>query len=169
MNFGRRGIEVRAHQHSSTDKNLTSVLNLIQQSFSYMDDRIDPPSSMHRLTLGDIAAQCETGEVWSIGDPVQACVFLAPCKDSLYVSKLAVSVHVRRMGLARELIDIAEERAILIGKNYLELKSRMELVEVHLAFNRLGFEKFDEGFHRGYERATYICMRKRICAMESSP
>lgn len=33
------------------DPCLAEVLALIRCSFAYMDGRIDPPSSMHRLTL----------------------------------------------------------------------------------------------------------------------
>ena len=55
-----------------------AVLQLIRESFAFMDARIDPPSSMHRLSVADLAVQAREGELWVIeeaGQPV-ACVFL---------------------------------------------------------------------------------------------
>lgn len=40
------------------------ILALIRWCFASMEGRIDPPSSMHRLTAGGIAQQCRDGEVW---------------------------------------------------------------------------------------------------------
>ncbi|MFK7859932.1 MAG: GNAT family N-acetyltransferase [Granulosicoccus sp.] len=154
--------EVIAHKHSRHDKTLSEILELIRSSFSYMDTRIDPPSSMHRLTHSDIADKCDSGEIWSIGNPIQACVFLTEKEDTLHLSKLAVAVDVQRSGLARRLVNLAEKRARLCGKKYLELQTRIELVENHAAFCKLGFEKNGEGAHDGYDRATYIWMRKQV-------
>ena len=50
--------------------------DLLARAFAGMDGRIDPPSSLHHLMAGDIAAQAVTGEVWVIGAPAVACVFL---------------------------------------------------------------------------------------------
>ena len=38
-----------AKKHSPGDDALSAILTLVQQSFAYMDGRIDPPSSMHKL------------------------------------------------------------------------------------------------------------------------
>ena len=75
--------------------------NLIVRAFAGMDGRIDPPSSAHHLTADDIAAQAASGEVWVIGAPAVACVFLTPLADKLYLGKLAVDPAVQRMGYAR--------------------------------------------------------------------
>lgn len=154
--------EFPAVRHVSSDRELTLILELIRNSFSYMDSRINPPSSMHRLTLADIAAKCETGEVWSMGNPVRACVMMTLKEDSLYLSKLAVAETARRTGYARHLVHLAEWRAIVLGKPYLELQTRIELTENHVAFTKLGFEKIGEGSHEGYEKPTYLCMRKSV-------
>ena len=44
--------------------------------FSYMDGVIDPPSSMHRLTIEDLAFG--QGETWVIGTPPVASVVMTP-------------------------------------------------------------------------------------------
>ena len=41
-----------------------ALLALIARAFAYMEGRIDPPSSLHRLTPQGLAA---SGEVWVLG------------------------------------------------------------------------------------------------------
>lgn len=151
-----------ATRHRPDDPALADVLTLIRDSFAYMDGRIDPPSSMHRLTLADVARQCSTGEVWSLGPPPVACMFLTPRRDSLYLGKLAVAAAWRRQGLAARLVGIACDRARARGLDRLELQSRVELTEVHAAFARLGFVRTGETAHPGFDRPTTITMARRV-------
>lgn len=151
-------------RHSPTDSGLADILKLIQTSFAYMSARIDPPSSMHRLGLEDIAGQCDVGEVWSIGQPPVACILMKIKLDALYIGKLAVSEKWRRTGLARNLVVLAEDRARHFGLSWLELESRVELLDNHAVFASLGFRKTGEGRHTGYDRPTYIIMRKPVRA-----
>ncbi|MGV6847555.1 MAG: GNAT family N-acetyltransferase [Marinibacterium sp.] len=144
------------------DPRLPGVLTLIQGSFADMDGRIDPPSSMHHLTLADIRHQCRAGEVWVIGDPVVACVFLSPRKRCLYLGKLAVAGPLRKSGLARQLIDTAAARAAALGLPVLEAQSRVELSEVHRAFARMGFAETGRTAHPGFDRPTSITLQRRI-------
>lgn len=144
------------------DPEIADLLALIQESFAYMEGRIDPPSSMHHLTRESIAAQCQTGEVWAIGTPPLACVFLEARADSLYLGKLCVRDRARGQGLARRLVDLAEARAREHGLKYLELQTRIELIENHASFARLGFEKTGETAHPGYARPTSITMRRAV-------
>ena len=148
---------VRLH-HDSAE--VPEVLRLIRSTFAYMDGRIDPPTSMHRLSEDDIRRTCQTGEVWTIGAPPQACVFLTPMENVLYLGKLAVSPSHRGAGLARRLVQTAEERARALGRTALELEVRIELVENQAAFARMGFETTAEGAHDGYDRPTFVIMRK---------
>lgn len=147
---------------SVDDDRIPAILSLIQGAFAYMDDRIDPPSSMKKLTLKDIGKQCTTGEVWIVGSPLQACVFLRNNCGRMYLGKLAVQDHSRRQGLARRLVQLAEERAHSKGLQELELEVRIELVENHRAFEAFGFKKISEGAHEGYDRPTFITMRKAV-------
>ena len=153
---------MHSKRHSPADNDLPSILELIQVSFAYMDGRIEPPSSMHRLTLTDIVNQCESGEIWSLGDPPAACMFLTPRSDCLYLGKLAVSAKCRGQGLARQLVEIAKTRALEQGLTALELQSRIELNEVHRVFERLGFVRAGETAHPGFDRPTSITMRLEL-------
>ena len=140
------------------------VLALIRTAFAYMDGRIDPPSSMHRLDAAEVARQAETGEVWVIGpaDAPRACVFLTPKPGTLYIGKLAVAGPARGRGLARRLVGLAETRALALGLPVLELQTRVELTENHAAFARLGFARVGGTAHPGYDRITSYTYRKPV-------
>jgi predicted N-acetyltransferase YhbS len=138
------------------------VLDLIRRSFAYMDGRIDPPTSMHHLTLDALTAQAEAGEVWAIGTPVVASVVLTPHADVLYLGKLAVSEDLRGQGLARHLIEHAVRRARALGLSAVDLQTRVELVENHAAFARLGFRQVATTAHAGFDRPTSVTMRRTV-------
>jgi ribosomal protein S18 acetylase RimI-like enzyme len=139
-----------------------AVLSLIQSEFAYMQDRIDPPSSMQRLNLTALATQSETGEIWTLGTPPLACVFLTRKADALYIGKLAVRADQRGRGLARRLIAQAEARARALGLRWCELETRVELVENQASFRAMGFVETARKAHAGFDRPTSITFRKPV-------
>jgi GNAT superfamily N-acetyltransferase len=141
-----------------------AVLALIRASFAYMEGRIDPPSSMHRLTEQALAEHAREHELWLIrdGDEVLACVQFTWRADSLYVGKLAVRADQRRKGHAARLMRHAEARAKALALPALELQVRVELTENHATFATMGFVKSGESAHAGYDRPTSITMRKPL-------
>lgn len=140
------------------------ILALIRAEFAYMDGRIDPPSSMHRLTGADLRAQADTGEIWVIGpaEAPLACVFFTPKPGALYIGKLAVAGPARGQGHARRLVDLAAERARALDLPALELQTRVELADNHAAFARLGFARSGGTAHPGYDRVTSWTYRKPV-------
>ena len=141
---------------------IPDILDLVQRTFAYMEPRINPPSSMYRMTVASIKEHCAAGEIWAIGNPPHACVFLKEKADCLYLGKLAVSERMRGKGVARQLIQLAENRAREKRLSTLELETRIELRENHETFRRLGFVKVGEGRHEGFSEPTYIVMRKPL-------
>jgi ribosomal protein S18 acetylase RimI-like enzyme len=149
--------------HRATDPyDWPALLTLIQTEFACMDGRIDPPSSMHALTPEAIALQARAGEVWAIGHPPVACVFLTPKPQALYVGKLAVAASHRRQGLARQLISLAETRARALHLPALELQTRVELTENQATFRALGFVEVARTAHPGHDRPTSITYRRAV-------
>ena len=137
---------------------------LILDAFAYMKPRIDPPSSALQLTPQSMQADAETGALflaYGAGDLV-GCVFVRPKNDALYISKLAVSPTLQRAGIGRKLIEAARSEARRRGIGMLELSTRIELVENHAAFARLGFVKTAETAHAGFDRPTSIVMRAAV-------
>lgn len=142
------------------DQDSAAVLKLVQETFAFMDGRIDPPSSVHRLTKAGIAAY---PEVWVIDDDgLAACLFLTPKLGRLYLSKLAVRSDRRGRGLARRLISLAETRAQILGLPMLELQTRVELTENHAAFAAMGFRQTGSTAHPGFDRPTSLTFRKPV-------
>lgn len=146
----------------ATDPDLwPPILDLLQGAFAYMDGRIDPPSSLAMLDAAALTRQAQTGEIWIIGAPV-ACLFLTPRPRALYLGKLAVDHRHRGKGLARRLIDLAEERARALGLPALELQTRVELVENQAAFQAMGFVETGRTAHPGFDRPTSITYRRPV-------
>lgn len=151
--------------HAQDPYDWPHLRDLIVHAFSGMDGRIAPPSSAHNLTAANIAEQARTGEVWVIGAPAVACVFLTPLPHALYLGKLAVDPAVQRMGYARRLIGVAELRAHALGLTALEVWTRIELVENHATFRALGFVQTGSRTHAGYDRPTTLIFTKRLGAI----
>jgi GNAT superfamily N-acetyltransferase len=142
-----------------------ALLRLIREAFAGMEGRIDPPSSMHALTPEAVAEQARTGEIWVIGTPPVACLFLTPKPGALYLGKLAVLEGHRGHGLAQALVDRAESRARELGLPALELQTRVELTENHATFRALGFVETGRTAHPGFDRPTSITFRRPVAAL----
>ena len=145
---------------AADDPALRDVLDLIRTAFSGMHGRIDPPSSVHRLTLADLAVP--SCEVWAIGAPPAACVVLTPRAETLYLGKLAVAPAQRGRQLARRLVTLACDRARALGLPSVTLQVRVELEENHAAFARMGFAEVGRTAHPGYDRPTAITFVRSV-------
>lgn len=149
-------------RHHPNDPALADILALIRTCFAPMEGRIDPPSSMLRMTLADLRQAAVHSEIWSLDTPALACMILTPHPQALYLGKLAVHPDVRRRGHARHLLTLAGHRARARGLPVIELQSRVELVENHALFAASGFTKVARTAHPGFARPTSITFRKTI-------
>jgi GNAT superfamily N-acetyltransferase len=140
------------------DPAMADLLALIRGAFAFMDGVIDPPSSIHRLTL----AELQGAEVWAVGTPPVACVVLTPKTDILYLGKLAVVDAARGQGLARRLVNLALTRARALGLRAVELQVRIELTGNQAAFQAMGFAEIGRTAHAGYSHPTSITYRRMI-------
>lgn len=137
---------------------------LLSAAFAYMDGRIDPPSSMARLDIAGLRAKAATEDLMIIRDPGQllGCLFGAVEGEDYYIGKLAVDARHRQGGLGRALITAAEHQAGRRGCRALTLQTRVELVENHATFARLGFVQSGASAHPGYARPTSLSFRKTL-------
>ena len=139
---------------------LAQVLRLIQTSFAYMTGRIDPPSSMHQLTVSALAQMAKDSSVLVLGDPVAACLVAKPLPHALYLGKIAIASDLRGRGVLRALLGRSEDLARSLSLSRLELQVRIELVENQKIFGNCGFFETARNAHPGYDRATEITMQK---------
>ncbi|MEM7176616.1 MAG: nucleotidyltransferase family protein [Pseudomonadota bacterium] len=136
---------------------------LLQRAFGYMAGRIDPPSSLHRLSPEDLAQKSadQTVLITQAPDPI-ACLFLEDRGEALYLGKLAVDPAHQGTGAGRALVDAAERLAIARGIPRLALQTRVELSENHAAFARMGFHETGRTRHPGFDRPTSVTMQKPL-------
>lgn len=153
-----------------TPYDFSAVHALLTQAFGYMEGRIDPPSSLHQMTPETIAQDATSKELWVIEDAGQpiACMFLTPKNDTLYLGKLAVDGRYRGQGLARQMIEKAESRALALALPTITLQTRIELTENHATFAALGFVQTDATAHEGYDRPTSVTFTKMVAAGPTS-
>ena len=142
------------------DAALPAMLALMRAAFAGMEGRIDPPSSLGRMDLPDLARAAEAGELWALGDPPLAAMLLTPQPGALYLGKLAVDPGRLRQGLARRMVDHAAARAAALGRPVLRLQTRVELTENHATFTALGFTEVARTAHPGYDRPTSITFER---------
>lgn len=129
---------------------------LLTLCFGPMEGRIDPPSSLNRMTAPSIATQARQHDfVVVVSDGTVVGFGLGePRGETLYVSKLAVHPDQRGHGLARQIIELFKDVARQHDLSALSLQTRVELIENHLTFHALGFQKTGETRHPGYDRVT---------------
>jgi GNAT superfamily N-acetyltransferase len=147
----------------------SSLQTLLERAFAYMEGRIDPPSSLHRMSSDDLRtkAQRESLILARSDGALIGCTFAATRAHCVYIGKLAVAEQARSRGVARRMLDMAELIARRHGLQFIELQTRIELVENHIAFGRLGFEIVAETAHAGYTRPTSVTMRRRVGLCET--
>lgn len=141
----------------------TELHKLLVSAFSYMDNRIDPPSSIHRLDAQSLREKSnrESLILACKGRQLIGCVFASRKRDAFYLGKLAVRADCRGLGAGQKLIEKAQHQAQSQGCKSLELETRVELVENHRFFERLGFVKVRENAHEGYAQPTsYVFCRQ---------
>lgn len=146
------------------------LLALLQQSFAYMDGRIDPPSSLQGMTPAQLQAKASREHLllWREGGWLLGCAFADLRADCVYVGKLAVAASARRRGVARALLAAADRLARKHQRAWLELQTRVELVENHRAFAALGFKTTARTCHPGFARPTSLTMRRAVAPLLDS-
>lgn len=136
--------------------------DLLMRCFAYMAARIDPPSSLLRMSAADLKLKSrdETLYLAMDGEHIAGCAFVRLEPDCAYVGKLAVDADYRGQGITRRFMEEAERLARANGLGVLELQTRIELTENRETFEKLGFVKTRENAHEGYDRPTNITMRR---------
>ncbi|WP_426239308.1 GNAT family N-acetyltransferase [Pararhizobium sp. DWP1-1-3] len=138
---------------------------LILASFAFMQPRIDPPSSALLLTLPLLMEKARVEKAYTAIENGQllGCIFCKPePPDCLYIGKLAVAPDAQGKGVGRLLLQAAEGYAADYGLSCLRLETRIELVENHRIFASWGFLRTAEGCHPGFDRPTFVEMRKTL-------
>jgi len=157
-------VEIQIRRAAENFADWPELLRLLQGAFEYMEGRIDPPSSLQRLTPASIAEKSREEALFLASDDGEliGCVFARPRDGALYVGKLAVRRDQQHNGIGRRLMEAVEDHARDSRVESLELETRIELAENRETFAAMGYVKTAEHAHQGYERTTFITMRKKL-------
>lgn len=140
------------------------LLALLHAAYAYMEPRIDPPSSLLRLDARQLEEKARD-EILVLAldeERLVGCGFARVLEDCVYVGKLAVDEAARGRGIARRIFRAVETLARDHGRPFLELETRIELIENHATLAALGFAKTGESAHPGFDRPTSVTMRKAV-------
>ena len=140
------------------------LMRLLNAAFACQADRIDPPSSLHRLDPASIAVKARQERLFLAFENEQlvGCIFARSLGSTMYVGKLAVGPAMQGQGIGRALMSAAETFARQTNHDALQLDVRIELSENHETFAALGFVKTGDHAHAGYDRTTFITMKKAL-------
>jgi predicted N-acetyltransferase YhbS len=126
--------------------------------------RLDPPSGVGRETLESVREDLAAGGgalAWLDGTPV-GCLRLVPELDSLHVRRVAVLPEHQGRGIGLALMAWAEREAAGRGLPAVSVGVRLALPGNLAFYGRLGYQAVAEHAHPGYERPTWVMMRKSL-------
>jgi len=140
------------------------LLELLHAAFEYQVTRIDPPSSLYKLDAQSLAQKTQEETLFLATEKGEliGCAFAKVKPSCVYVGKFAVRPERQGQGVGRLLMQEVEAFAQTTGKPFMELETRIELVENHKTFAAFGFSKTSEQAHAGYAKATFITMQKAL-------
>ncbi|MGL1919399.1 MAG: GNAT family N-acetyltransferase [Hyphomicrobiales bacterium] len=140
------------------------LYELLVDCFSYMDGKIDPPSSLHKMTEQSLKTKADKENLLVVydDDRIVACAYFDQRPEVVYVGKVAVTDSHRKQGIANQIFDHAAQFAQNNGIAFLELETRIELTNNHQAFAKMGFEITQYNSHQGYSMSTSVTMRKAV-------
>ena len=147
-----------------TGVDFREIHDLLHRAYAYMDERIDPPSSLHRMSPDDFARKAleEDLIIARKGNRIVACLFAAEHGAHLYVGKIAVDPDLQGLGIGGKLMRAATQLARERGMIGLELQHRIVLDELARWYASLGFRVVGEMAHDGYDEPTTVTLRKTL-------
>ena len=152
------------HLNPDNFTNWTGLHQLLTDAFAFMDDRINPPSSLKTFDADGLRDKAKSENLLLVhdGDDLVGCAYLRVEADKVYIGKVAVAASHRGKGIGREIFNMAKKFTRTQGKSILELETRIELTENHKTFAKLGFVKTVETAHAGFDQPTAITMACKV-------
>lgn len=125
---------------------------------------LDPPSGADRETVAAVRRDLEThgGALARAGARPVGCLRFAAEHGHLHVRRVAVLPELQGKGIGRELMRWAENHAAAKGLPEVTVGVRLALPANLAFYKRLGYEVVAEHAHVGYDRPTWVSLRKSV-------
>jgi predicted N-acetyltransferase YhbS len=162
------GATVRRMLRAITPNDAVAVAALVRAAFAEQSAPTDPPASALRLTASDVLAHLAAGGGGMVAEEAGALVasiMWSPIDGGLYIARLSVVPACRRRGLARALLEAAEEATRVAGLPRLHLGTRLTLLDNRRLFCGAGFVEVARYAHPGYAEPTWVAMEKRLAVI----
>lgn len=127
---------------------------------------LDPPSGEGKETLESVRADlgAHGGGVAWLEDRPAGCLRIAVEADHLHVRRVAVLPELQGRGIGRALMEWAESEASGRGLRAVTLGVRLALPGNIAFYQRLGYKVTGRHAHPGYDRPTWVSMRKPVAS-----
>lgn len=143
-----------------------AIWQLTRDAFSAHQTVLDPPSGVFRETVGDVLRALVEGTIYvALRDGAligAARVTVLEDERTLYCGRLAVAPEAQRAGVGTALITRVERQAAAEGYPAVVVGVRTQLPGNLRFFTRLGYHIHAEHSHPGYDRPTYVRLRKDL-------
>jgi GNAT superfamily N-acetyltransferase len=141
-----------------------AVVHRLTQAAFAEHTALDPPSGVTRETVESVRLDLEAhGGALALGpDGPVGCLRYEQSPDHMWVRRVAVLPSRQGRGLGRALMGWAEREAAGRGLDALQVGVRLALPANLAFYQRLGYTIVSEHAHPGYDRPTWVTMRKRI-------
>jgi predicted N-acetyltransferase YhbS len=149
---------------TGTKKDIPDILRVIKAAFEEYRDILDPPSSAQHKTVEVVEKELsEATAILAASDgELVGCVFYQVKGYSVYLDRLSVLPAWRGKGIAGELIDLVEQRALAMGENRVRLSVRGSLEGHHAYYKKKGYVFKEYGTHKGYDEPTFLVLEKEL-------
>jgi ribosomal protein S18 acetylase RimI-like enzyme len=139
------------------------VHRLTQAAFASQGE-LDPPSGAGHETVNEVRTDLAAGggAIATLAGHPAGCLRFAVSDGHMHVRRVAVEPELQRHGIGRALMRWAEEAAERRGLGEVTIGVRLALPGNLAFFRRLGYEVTGEHAHPGYDRPTWVALRRRL-------
>jgi tRNA threonylcarbamoyladenosine biosynthesis protein TsaE len=126
---------------------------------------LDPPSGALRESIETLRADLEKGggAIAAVDGVVVGCLrWQVEADGNLRVRRVAVEPDFQRRGLGSALMAWAEDHARRQGRDAVSVGVRIALPGNLAFYGKLGYEVVGEHRHEGYDRTTWLALRKQL-------
>ncbi|MGL4608563.1 MAG: GNAT family N-acetyltransferase [Trueperaceae bacterium] len=146
-----------------TQNDSALLARIIAEAFEEYRGKLEPPSSSLDKTSEAVRKELETFKAilaYTLREEAVACVFYVPREDSMYLAHLAVLPAYRGLGIAKNLMQYVEQKALEQQCPLVRLEVRLVLEKTRQFYEHQGYVLYDTRTALGYTQPTHGLLEK---------